>query len=157
MKPRVYLETSVVSYLTAWRSRDLLVAAHQQITRAWWQKHRTEYDVFVSQIVVGEASEGDPIAAQERLEILKDVPLLAVRPEAVEFAGVLVQGLPLPANADTDALHIALATIERVNYLLTWNCRHIANATLRKRLESLCRAQGFEAPVICTPEELLGD
>jgi predicted nucleic acid-binding protein len=153
MKPRVYVETTVPSYLTAWPSRDLVRAAHQQITREWWT-NRDAFDLYSSRLVVRECQAGDPVAAAERLTALSGVPLLEQTPETASLAEALVRGVPLPERAAADALHIAIAAVHGVDYLLTWNCTHIANVTLRPRIEAVCRASGFEPPLICSPEEL---
>jgi hypothetical protein len=155
MKPRVYLETTIPSYLTAWPSPDVVMAGHQQTTREWWDTRRQDFELFVSQFVVDEAGLGDPDAARRRLESLAAVPLLDVSDEIYALANELVQGVPLPAKAAADSLHIAIATVHGMDYLLTWNCAHIANATLRGRIEMVCRDAGYEPPIICTPEELL--
>lgn len=157
MKPAVYIETTIVSYLTAWPSRDLIVAAHQQLTREWWEHQRAKFELFISQAVLQEASVGDVDAAQLRLDTLAGLPLLELRPEALQLARVLIDRGPLPAKAAVDALHIALAAVHGVDYLLTWNCKHIANATMRSAIDAICRAQGYEPAVLCTPEELMGD
>jgi hypothetical protein len=155
MKPRIYLETSIASYLGAWPSRDLVTAAHQQVTREWWQTRRADFELFVSQIVVQESSGGDQDAAARRLAILKDLPLLELTADATSLAHELIVQVPLPERAAVDAVHIAIAVVHGMDYLLTWNCTHIANASLRSKIESVCRSQGYEPPVICTPEELL--
>jgi len=154
VKPKVYVETTVVSYLTAWPSRDLVRAAHQQVTREWWTT-RDKFDLFVSQFVLDEAAAGDEDAAAQRLAALQEVALLDVTEDAILLAEKLVAGDGLPAKARVDALHVAMATAPGMNYLLTRNCKHIANASLRSRIEELCRAAGFEPPVICTPLELV--
>lgn len=155
MKPRVYLETTIPSYLTAWPSRDLVRAAHQQLTREWWDQRRPRFELFISQVVLGECQAGDPAAAAGRLVVLQDLPLLEQTEEATRLAQALVEQVPLPDRATVDALHIAIAAVHGMDYLLTWNCTHIANATLRDPIESVCRAGGYEPPAICTPEELL--
>ena len=155
MKAKVYVETSVISYLTSRPSRDVVIAGHQQITRDWWQTQRETFDVVASQLVVQEASAGDPIAAQQRLEVLATMELLAVTEEALTLAQALVATGPMPPNAAEDALHIAIAVTSGVEYLLTWNCTHLANATMRREIDRLCRARGYEPVIICTPEELL--
>ncbi len=155
MLPRIYLETTIASYLTAWRSPELVMAANQEATRHWWEEHRTNYELFVSEIVVREASAGDPDAAARRLAVLSDLPELAIIEEAADLADALIRNVPLPNKAQLDALHIALSTVHRMDYLLTWNCRHIANATLRHGIELTCRDHGFVSPVICTPLELM--
>jgi len=157
MKPRVYLETTIPSYLTAWPSRDLVRAAHQQITRDWWDRRREEFELYISQVVLRECQAGDATAAAERLKILQDLPLLEQTEEATRLAQALVDRVPLPERAAVDALHVAIATVHGVDYLLTWNCTHIANATLRDPIESVCRANAYEPPAICTPDELLAE
>jgi hypothetical protein len=155
MKPRIYLETTIPSYLTACPSRDLVRAAHQQITREWWERRRNEFEVFISQAVVRECQAGDAVAATDRMEVLRDLPLLEQTEEATALAETLLEQVPLPERAAVDALHIAITTVHGIDYLLTWNCTHIANAMLRGQIESVCRASGYEPPAICTPEELL--
>jgi len=155
MKAKVYVETSVISYLTSRPSRDIVIAGHQQTTRDWWHTHRARFNVVASQLVVQEAGAGDPRAAQQRLAVLAELELLAVTEEAMVLAQALVDGGPLPAQAVEDALHIALAVTNGIEYLLTWNCKHLANASLRKDIDRICRMRGYEPIVICTPEELL--
>jgi predicted nucleic acid-binding protein len=157
MKPSVYLETTIPSYLTAWPSRDLVRAAHQQITRDWWDKRRAEFELYISQVVLRECQAGDATAAAERLKVLQDLPLLEQTEEATRLAQALVDRVPLPERAAVDALHVAIAAVHGVDYLLTWNCTHIANATLRDPIESVCRENGYEPPAICTPDELLAE
>jgi len=157
MCPTVYIETSIISYLAAYPSRDLITAAHQQITHTWWQVRRPEFSIFVSQVVLDESAAGDSQMASKRLEILTNVPLLEVTPEVAELAATLIMRLPLPPRAGADAAHIAVAAYHGMNFLLTWSCRHIANAVLRPKIEKICREQGYSAPVLCTPEELVGD
>ena len=153
MRPTVYIETTIPSYLTAWPSRDLVRAAHQQITREWWGQ-RDRFDLFTSRLVVEECEAGDPTAAADRLAAMVGIPLLEMGPEVADLADALMRNVPLPQRAAADALHIATAAAHGIQYLLTWNCAHIANVTLRPRIESACRTAGFEPPLICTPEEL---
>lgn len=152
MKPRTYVETSIVSYLTARPSRDLVLAAHQQVTRDWWAS-RERFDLFVSQFVFDEAAAGDPEAAAKRLTVLGETAVLDVTTEVIALAEDLTGAGGLPSEARVDALHVAIAAVHGMD-LLTWNCRHIANATLRGTIEERCRAAGFEPPAICTPLEL---
>ena len=154
---RVYVETSVLGYLTARPSRDLLVAAHQQITSDWWAAGRQVFDCYISQAVLEEAAGGDPEAAKRRLAVVRDMPLLSVTDDAMRLADDLVAAGAIPAEAAEDALHIALAAVHGMDYLLTWNCRHIANATMRNRIADVCADHGYVPPVICTPEELPND
>jgi len=155
MKPKVYLETSVISYLASRPSRDLIVAANQQLTQEWWHLRRQDFDLFISQLVIQEASAGDEDAARRRLQVVADIPLLTLNEETVAFAERLIKEGPMPQKAVEDALHIAVATLHGMDYLLTWNFRHIANATMRYKIERICRLAGYEPPIICTPQELL--
>jgi len=156
MKSKVYLETSIVSYLTARPSRDLVIAANQETTNEWWSACRGEYDLYVSQLVFVEASAGDPEAAQRRIEAINPLTRLDISDQAIALGKRLAADIPLPTKAKADALHIALAAVNGMNYLLTWNCAHIANAVLRSRIDEICRQAGYEPPVICTPLELFG-
>ncbi len=155
MADRVYIETTVVSYLTARPSRDLIIAAHQQITHDWWDTHRANYELCVSELVLDEAGAGDTQAAQERLLVFQPMLVIETTTEAFELAEKLLRAGALPSKAADDALHIAIAATKAIPYLLTWNCRHLANATMRTVIEAVCLAQGLKAPIICTPEELM--
>ncbi len=157
MKARLYLETTVPSYLTARPSRDLIQAGHQQTTRDWWEKRRNHFEIFISSLVIDEASAGDPVAAARRLDALSDFPLLDLTDDAVMLGNALIASLALPAKATTDAGHIALAAVHGMHFLVTWNCAHIANAEMATLIQAVCIRHGFTAPVICTPEELMGD
>lgn len=151
---RVYLETSFIGYLTSRPNRDLIVAAHQQITHEWWDEQRHFFDLCVSQLVLQEAGSGDPDAAQERLEIVKGIPVLAITQNAVDLGQELLRHGALPEKAGNDALHIAIAAVQQIPYLLTWNCRHIANATMRPVIQLVCEQRGLQMPILCTPDEL---
>lgn len=153
---KVYIETTVVSYLTARPNRDLVLAAHQQITNEWWENRRAKFDLYTSQFVILESSAGEAGMAQKRLDALSGLPLLAASQLAFGLARSLVERGPIPEKAKVDALHIAVAASNGMDYLLTWNCKHIANAEMQIGIGKFCRAAGFEPPVICTPEELLG-
>ncbi len=155
MGERVYIETTVVRYLTARPHHDVVIAGHQQTTHEWWDTRRTSYELCVSQLVLDEAAAGDAVAAQERLLILRPMLVLETTMEALELAKELLQAGALPGKAANDALHIAVAATKAIPYLLTWNCRHLANAVMRPVIEQVCQAKGFRASIICTPEELL--
>ncbi len=155
MRERVYIETTVVSYLAARPNRDVVIAGHQQVTHEWWDTRRESYELCVSQLVLGEAAAGASQAAQERLSILQPMTVLETTTAGLEMAKELIQAGALPAKAADDALHIAVAAAHAIPYLLTWNCRHLANATMRPMIEAVCAGKGFKAPIICTPEELL--
>jgi predicted nucleic acid-binding protein len=154
MKAKVYVETSVISYLTSRPSRDLVIAGHQQITQEWWQNYRETFDLVASQLVIQEASAGDAIAAEQRLEILEQIELLATTEDALTLAQAFLDFKIMPQKAAEDALHIAIAVTNGIDYLLTWNCKHIANAIIRREVERICRYKGYEPVTICTPEEL---
>ena len=134
----------------------MVTAAHQQLTHQWWADRRSAFDLYVSQLVIDEAAAGDSEMAARRLAVLDGIPLLAASEDARTLAEELVRKGPVPPKAATDAAHIALATVHGVEYLLTWNCTHIANAEMRVGIESVCRSRGFEPPILCTPEELMG-
>ena len=155
MKQKVYVETTIVSYLAARRSRNLIVRAHQEVTRRWWRE-RSSFEVFASALVVEEASRGDASLRASRLRLLRGVPLLDVSDDTRAVGRKLIGRGALPPQADGDALHIAIAAINGMEYLVTWNCRHIANAWMRTQIEEIIRDLGYEPPVLCTPEELLG-
>ncbi len=155
MKPSVYIETTIVSYLTAWPSRNVLRLSHERITREWWKSRRKAFDLVASDFVVGEASRGDPIAAKERLEKLIEIPLLPITTMVGELTERLIKAMALPKRARADGSHVAIAAIYGIDYLLTWNCRHLANAMLADRIEATCQAAGLKAPRIITPELLM--
>lgn len=155
MKPGVYLETSVISYLVGRLSRDVVVLGNQQLTREWWAHRRVDYELFGSEIVIGEAGLGDPDLARQRVEICDGLQLLAVSDAAERLGPQLMKAAGMAPNAATDALHVAVAAVHGMDYLLSWNCTHIANATIRRAIDKQCRASGYEPPVICTPQELI--
>lgn len=157
MKPRIYLETTIVSYQTAKPSRDLVVAAHQQITQEWWSRRKEDFSLYVSELVLEEAAQGDPAAARRRLEFLEPMEVLATDNEALALALVIVNSGCIPEAAGADALHVAVAAVNGMDYLLTWNCTHINNAEIVKKLECACGNAGYRCPVVCTPEQLLGE
>jgi predicted nucleic acid-binding protein len=150
----VYIETTVISYLTAHTSRDLVIAGHQQVIQDWWQTSRESFELVTSQLVIQEAGAGDPQAAQQRLDVLKTMVLIEVTEEALVLAQHVIQAGAVPERAPEDALHIAVAVVNGIEYLLTWNYRHLANATMRFKIEESCRSAGYEPVIICTPEEL---
>nr|VFJ73987.1 MAG: hypothetical protein BECKFW1821C_GA0114237_105619 [Candidatus Kentron sp. FW] len=155
MKPKIYLETSIISYLAARPSRDLVVAAHQQITAEWWYEQRERFDLYISELVMSEAGAGDPEAAARRLAFLAGLPSLTIQEKTFTLAKYLLESGAVPQKAKDDALHISMATAQGMDFPLTWNCRHIANATMRGRIEQICRTYGFEPPIIATPEQIL--
>jgi hypothetical protein len=155
MKPRVYIETTIPSYLTAWPSRDPIQLALQQFTREWWDTRRESFELCGSQYLLDECGAGDPDASRLRLEAIRDIRLLELSADAVVLAAELMEVGKLPMKATLDASHIALVSVHRVPYLLTWNCRHIANAVFRRRFQMACERKGLTLPIICTPAELM--
>jgi predicted nucleic acid-binding protein len=155
MNSRVYVETSVISYLTARPSRDLIMAAHQEVTREWWQSQRHAFALFYSEAVRSEAAMGDPQAAAQRLTLLNDLNLLEIPVQAMGLANALVDATALPAKARVDALHIAIAAYEKMDFVLTWNFKHIANAQSASKVRQVCESFGLACPVLCSPLELL--
>lgn len=156
VKPTVYVENSVISYLTARRAqKNVRAAGHQDVTRDWWKNKRQAFELYASAVVVEEAQDGDAEAAAARLEMITELILLEVTQEARDLAAVLLRETQLPAKATADALHIATAAVHGMDYLITWNCKHIANAVIFRSVERACRKRGYEPPVLCTPEELM--
>ena len=156
MKPKVYVETSVISYLTSRPSRDLIVAAHQEITRDWWATQRGEFDLYVSDAVRQEATMDDSEAAIQRLVWVDSMPTLEIRSEALALSMALIKATALPAKAEVDALHIAIAAYEGMDFVLTWNFKHIANAQQASKVRQVCATFGVKCPQLCSPLELLG-
>ena len=155
MRPTVYLETTIPSYLTGRPSRDLVTAGRQEITREWWENRRQDYHCVLSQVVLDESARGHPDAAARRLATLDGFPVLAATEEMRIFAEGLIEAGLIPIEAADDAAHIAIATLSGIKYLLTWNFRHIANADVKEEIRAYCLRAGYACPVICTPEELM--
>lgn len=155
MKPTLYLETTIPSYLKAKQSRDIIQTARQQITAEWWDNRLNDFDIYISQVVVDETNEGDLVASMKRMEAIKAFPLLEITEAVVDLAGKITFLKIIPEKAIRDSLHIATATFHEMSFLLSWNCKHIANAEIIKKLRKTVADEGFELPVICTPEELL--
>jgi hypothetical protein len=152
----VYLETSFISYLVARPSRDVIVAGHQQATQEWWANRRSQFECSVSQVVVDEASLGDPAEVQKRLAIIAGLPTLDVTEDAKALATAIMAAGMLPAHAFPDAAHVAVSAVHAVDYLLTWNCKHLANAQITRRIAVVCEKLSHKMPIICTPDELMG-
>lgn len=156
MSETVYIETSILGYLTARSTRNLILAANIEVTKEWWESRRSGFTLYILQVVLDEVTRGDAEIAVKRLEMLNGLPLVelnqAVRNLSVQF---LLRS-NLPAKASDDAVHIAAATVHRLDYLLTWNCKHIANAQIQRKLAEVSLDFGYQLPVICTPYELLG-
>ncbi len=154
-RPKLYLETSVISYLAARPSGDIVTRAHQQLTREWWERSRSNFDLYISVEVLNEIRRGDPAAAEIRFRYVETLPVLEADQQARELAEAILRSSALPQKAAADATHIALATVNGMEFLLTWNCTHIANGIIQRAISRLSREMGFEPPTIVTPEELM--
>ena len=152
----MYLETTFISYLVARASRDLILAAHQQATQEGWDSRRKEFECFVSPVVIDEASAGDPTEVQKRQAIIAGLAVLEITADAESLAQAIMAAGMLPPHAVRDAAHVAVATVHGIDYMLTWNCKHLANAQIARRMALVCEEHGHKMPVICTPEELMG-
>ena len=153
----IYIETSVVSYLTANDSSQVVALSRQMLTRQWWNNGRLEHDLFSSQFVVDEASQGSEDHAKKRLDILSEIQMLDTSSSVFDLAKDLLDQSILPPKAELDALHISTAAVHSIEYLLTWNCKHIANAQSLPAVYRRIEKQGYAAPLICTIEEMIGD
>ena len=155
MAASTYLDSNVISYFTANPSRDVVTLAHQQITQEWWDHHRHAFDLHISELVLFEIGRGNATFAQSRLAFVHNIPVLRITSEARVLADRIFRAGTLPDKATSDALHIALAAVNGMDFLVTWNCTHIANGVILKIVNAICRDSGYEPPIVCTPEELL--
>jgi hypothetical protein len=154
---RIYIESTIPSYVVARPARDLLQAARQQLTKDWWDLKRSKHELFTSQVVLDEISAGEATMARQRMKVLRGIPLLEANALANELGRVILRSGLLPGSADGDAAHIALATVHEMDILLTWNCRHIANVAIHQRLRQLAEQHGYILPSLATPEEFMSD
>ena len=155
VRPTVYIESSVISYLAARASRDVMVAGHQVATAEWWDSCLPKLRAFISPVVIQEVSDGDPEAAAKRQAVARGIEQLDITDEVTLLAREYFDAIVLPESARGDALHLALATCHGLDYLVTWNCRHLANERVRRIVREINDRQGLGTPMICTPEELL--
>jgi predicted nucleic acid-binding protein len=153
----VYVETTVISYLTAKPSRDLIVAAHQQVTREWWEKAQGRFDLYISAVVLDEVTQGNPDAAERRRSIVADMKLLEMLAAVEDLKAEYSEKLPIPDKALADCYHLALASWHGMDYLVSWNMKHIVNGDVILTVQELNAARGIRTPLICTPEELVED
>ncbi|MDZ7966338.1 MAG: type II toxin-antitoxin system VapC family toxin [Nostoc sp. DedSLP03] len=156
MSETVYIETSVIGYLTARSTKNLIIAANIEITPEWWDFRRNNFILYTSEAVLDEVAKGDTAIATQRLEILQDFPLLALSQAVQSLAIQFLTQSNLPPKAKVDAIHIAAATVHGIDYLLTWNCKHIANAQIQGKLAEISLDFGYVLPILCTPNELMG-
>lgn len=152
----VYIETSVVSYLTARPTNDLLAAAWQKATVDWWETQRSRFDLYTSAVSLEEAGRGDPEAARRRLEAISGIPALVIDDPVVTLSKALLKERAIPARAQDDAVHLAVSAVHGIDYLLTWNCRHLDNAETKPIMRRICHRHEYTMPEICTPQELMG-
>ncbi len=155
-KPTVYIETTIPSFLTSRPSSDLVVAGKQEVTRQWWENRKNNYHLFVSQFLLDEVSGGNPEVAQKRIKVVEGIDLLEVDDEVIRVVKMIMSSGLLPAKAETDAAHIAVASRHGIDFLITWNCTHIANAEIMSKLNYIVAETGYFLPTICTPDELFG-
>ena len=156
-KKSIYLETSFISYLTARPSRDIVVSGHQLLTHKWWKTQRNEFALFISELVISEAKRGHPEAAAQRLAILTHLDLLHTTTAVSDLANSFVDNHAIPKEAAADAVHVSIAAVNGIDYLLTWNCKHIANAQCIEVIYDICLMNGYKPPLILTPEAFPGD
>jgi len=154
-KQKIYIETSVVSYLNSRPSKNPITFGRQQLTHKWWKARRVSFEVVVSELVFQEASAGDGDAAKKRLRFLESIPSLKISEDAILLSEKLISNGPIPNEYGEDALHIAVCAVNGIDFLLTWNCKHLANAMHRQEIEKLVETHGYACPVICTPAELM--
>jgi hypothetical protein len=157
VKPTVYIESSVISYLASRPSRDVVIAGRQAISHEWWENHRQRFEIRVSALVEEEISRGDTVAAGRRIAWIEDIPSLAISDEAMALAELLVAQGAVPKGSEEDALHIGIAAAQGVDYLLTWNFKHINNAEMKSAITKVVESQGLVCPQLCSPEELGGN
>ncbi|MGI8980358.1 MAG: type II toxin-antitoxin system VapC family toxin [Pirellulaceae bacterium] len=157
MKRLVYVETTVISFLTARKSRDVVLAGQQEATRRWWDQRREEFDLYISSVVIDEAGKGDSRAAKKRMAALAGISVIAPTDEMRELAVKFIEEQGIPPKAADDALHLAVATVSRVQFLLTWNMKHLCSPSQKERLHEICQAAGYTSPIICTPFDLLAE
>ena len=154
MKPKVYIETSVISYLASKPSRDIVIAGRQAISHDWWKNHRQGFDLRISALVEEEISRGDVWAAKRRMALIEKIPSLVITDKATEMSEFLLTKGLIPKGSEEDALHIGIAVAQGVDYLLTWNFKHINNAKMKIEINNIVESCGFVCPQICSPEEL---
>jgi predicted nucleic acid-binding protein len=155
IQPSVYIESSVISYYSSKPSRDLIVAAHQQITTEWWESSLPNFDAYISQVVLDEIRQGDTVAADRREKSVEPFAVLEMRPDIAKLAYEYFSEIKLADKKRADSFHLALAAWHGIDYLVSWNCIHIASARVRKIVERINEKHGIDTPVICTPEELM--
>lgn len=155
MRESVYIETSILGHLTARPTNNLILAANIKITQDWQNDRRESFILYASELVEDEAAKGDQAIATARLNLLESLTFLELTEETLQLAELFINKSNLPPKASNDAIHIALATVYGLDYLLTQNCKHIANAQIQRKLSQICAEIGYDLPIICTPYELI--
>jgi hypothetical protein len=155
MKPTIYMETSVVSYLAARPSKDPVISGQQIGTRRWWKEKRRDYEIYISKLVWQEAAEGDKVAAKRRLKFIASMPWLQITRAVTGLARTLIKRKAIPPNAGNDATHIAIGAVYQIQFLLTWNFSHINNPATEELVRTVCSDHDYHCPVICAPDQLL--
>jgi len=153
----VYIESSVISYITARPSRDIVTSARQTITVEWWEEYRNTFEIFVSELVIEEIGSGDSAAANRRLSVIDKIPILEATENSITLAKALITENAVPKSSTEDAIHISIAAVQNIDFLLTWNFKHINNANTRDRISLVISHQGYTCPVLCSPEELINE
>jgi hypothetical protein len=156
-KPSIYLESTVISFYANRRSRNLIVAAYQEITAEWWETELPKYDAYISDFVIQEISRGDPRAAAKRLAAAEPFVLLEIPDQVEQLATRYLSEIVIPRRSHVDAFHIATAVVNGMDYIVTWNFHHISNVFVKEKIRRINDMQGVETPTICTPEELAED
>ena len=156
-KPTLYMETTIPSYLLAEPSHDVLVLARQEITRMWWKRDNARYAIFVSEVVIREAGKGNRKEAEKRSEFLQQFPSLVATPETQRLTELYIEKGVVPIGNAEDAAHLALASVHQIEFLCTWNFKHLANVLALRRFRQVNEKRGLFVPQVCTPEELPGE
>ena len=157
IKPSVYIEPTVVSHLVARPSNDAILASWQRASRQLWENYADRFEFVISSVVRAEIQRGDPTAAQQRLAVVSPLTVLEISPEMDNLVEKLLDSGAVPRNARPDAQHIAIATVHSVEYLVSWNHKHIVNENKREYINQVCQEAGFQPITICTPMELMED
>jgi len=153
----VYIESSVISYITARPSKDAITSARQVITIEWWDVYKGTFETFISELVLEEIGSGDTIAAEKRLLVVESIPILETTENATKLAKLLIAEKAVPETCIEDALHISIAAVQDIDFLLTWNFKHINNANTRDKISRVITQAKLKSPILCSPEELINE
>lgn len=153
----VYIESSVISYITSRSSKDIVTAARKSITIEWWEAYKDSFEVFISELVLEEIGAGDAFAASSRLAVVENIPVLITTDSAIFLAKALISENAIPSTSAEDAMHISIAAVQGIDFLLTWNFKHINNANTKNKIAKVITQNNYTCPVLCSPEELIDD